>query len=66
MDKKQIAANLADQLRELADVVDRVAKGDEQAKVLLGSYVDNYWHALVIGNSRECDVQKLLSEDDEQ
>jgi len=63
MDKKQIATNLSEQLRQLADLVDRAGNGDASAKITLGHFVDRHWHALVIGNNRETDIQKLLEDE---
>lgn len=63
MDKKLIAANLAAELRDLADLVVLAGNGDAEAKAKVASHVDNYWCALVVGNSRETSVTAILEDD---
>jgi hypothetical protein len=65
MDKKEIAANLARELRELATLVIQAGEGDVRAKSLVGSYVDGYWNAIVLGNTDSTSVQALLDNEDE-
>lgn len=63
MDKQAAAAKLASTLRELADLAEQAGKGDVNAKHLLGSYVDGYWHALSVGRE---EIAVLLSDEESE
>lgn len=47
--KKQLAARIAAQLRELATACEQAAEGNPAAKKLLADHTDGYWFALCVG-----------------
>ena len=63
MTKIEIAENLAQLLRELADACIKAANGDKSSKCLLEGYTDSYWHGLVVG-ARE--IKHLIYEEEEE
>jgi hypothetical protein len=63
MTKIEIAENLAQLLRELADACIKAANGDKSAKSLLEGYTDSYWHGLVVGGR---EIKHLIYEEEEE
>jgi hypothetical protein len=63
MGRIELATKIANELRELADIVERAGKGEAKAMTLLGSYIDGYHHGIVVG---ENEVQALTTNDIEE
>lgn len=61
MDRTKLAAKIAAELRELANIVEQAGNNDPRAMTLLGSYIDGYHHGIVVGSN---EVQRLTELDE--
>jgi hypothetical protein len=61
MTKITAAKKIANELREIAELVEKVGQGDEAAKKKLEQHIDGYWHAIVVGKK---DIHALLADEE--
>ena len=62
MDRIKLATKIANELRELVDIVERAGKGDTVAMKLLSNHIDRYHYGIVVGANQ---VQALTTNEDE-
>lgn len=63
MGRIELATKIANELRELADIVDQAGRGEATAMTLLGSYIDGYHYGIVVGQN---EVQALTTNGEEE